>query len=263
MAKDILITADKINKRKKANRMAKIVSLLLLVFLTITFIILSLVYKGGKFVITLDPNSDLETSLILYEEKDYKEGKRKLYADEMPFMDNISIKWLPANIDDEKEGSHNGDNYIAYTFYIENEGKDAVNYWYEVVIDDVIKNVDEAIRIMIYRDGTPTVYAKVNSVTKKPEEDTTPFYESRITNSESIAVLEERKNFTPGDVDKFTIVVWLEGDDPDCVNAIIGGEIKMHMNIREEHLDNTQENNDEEKEENKEVNEEQKENEDV
>ena len=245
MAKDVLVTAQKINRRKKTNKVAKVVSLFLLIILTITFLILSLVYKGGKFVITLDPNSDLETSLVLYEEKDYKEGKRRLYADEMPFMDNISIKWLPNDIDDEKDGSHNGDNYIAYTFYLENDGKDTVNYWYEVIIDDVIKNVDEAIRIMIFKDGEPTVYAKVNSVTKKPEENTKAFYESRVTNSESIAVLEERKDFTPGDIDKFTIVVWLEGDDPDCVNAIIGGEIKMHMNIREEHLDNTIENKEE------------------
>ena len=90
---------------------------------------------------------------------------------------------------------------------------------------------------MIFRDGEPTVYAKLNGVTKKPEEDTVPFYENRVKKSENIAVLEERVNFTPGDIDKFTVVVWLEGDDPDCVNAIIGGEIKMHMNIREEHID--------------------------
>ncbi len=259
MAKDVLVTAHKINKRKKTAKKAKIISILILFFLSVTFIILSLIYKGGKFVITLDPNSELETSLILYEEKDYKEGKRRLYAEEMPFMDNISIKWLPDDIDDEKEGSHNGENYIAYTFYLENEGKDTVNYWYEVVIDDVIKNVDEAIRIMIFRDGTPTVYAKLNGVTHKPEEDTTPFYESRITNSESIAVLEERKDFTPGDIDKFTIVVWLEGDDPDCVNAIIGGEIKMHMNIREEHKDNTKEEPKENNTTNEEIENEQKE----
>ena len=48
--------------------------------------------------------------------------------------------------------------------------------------------------------------------------------------------MEEVTNFQPADIDRFTIVVWLEGDDPDCVNAIIGGEIKMHMNIREEHI---------------------------
>ena len=38
-------------------------------------------------------------------------------------MDNISIDWIPKNIDTESNGSHNGENYIAYTFYIENEGE--------------------------------------------------------------------------------------------------------------------------------------------
>ena len=40
-----------------------------------------------------------------------------------------------------------------------------------------------------------------------------------------------------GDIDKFTIVIYLEGEDPDCLNNIIGGEIKMRMDIREEHVD--------------------------
>ena len=75
MAKDVLVTAHKINQRKKTAKKAKIISILLLFFLTITFLILSLVYKGGKFVITLDPNSELETSLVLYEEKITKKEK--------------------------------------------------------------------------------------------------------------------------------------------------------------------------------------------
>lgn len=237
MAKDVLVTAGKINRRKKTVKTAKIVSLCLLILLTFVFLILSLIYKGGKFVITLDPNSDLETSLVIYENLEDHEEKRKLYAEEMPFMDNISIKWLPKDIDTEAEGSHNGQNYIAYTFYVENKGKDIVNYWYEVIIDDVIKRVDEAIRIMIYVDGKPTVYGKINEVTQQPEEGTTPFYKGDVPTNEYVAVLEERKMFTPGDVDRITVVVWLEGDDPDCVNAILGGEIKMHMNIREEHFD--------------------------
>ena len=236
MAKEVLITAEKINKRKKTVKITKRVSLLLFIILSLVFIVLSLIYKGGKFVITLDPNAELESSLVLYEDEADKEVKRKLYADEMPFMDNISIKWLPENIDTEADGSHNGENYIAYTFYVEHRGKTTVNYWYEVIIDDVIKRVDDAIRIMIFLDGEPTVYAKINSETNEAEPDTKPFYSNKIVKGDNTAVLEQRKGFTPGDVDRFTIVVWLEGDDPDCVNAIIGGEIKMHMNIREEHL---------------------------
>lgn len=231
MSKPVIVTADKIRKRKKIIKIVKIVFLCILSFLTILFIILSFIYNGGKFVITLDPNSSLESSLALFEDSEYKDVKRKLYAEEINFMDNISIKWLPENIDDEKDGSHNGQNYIAYTFYIENKGKDIVNYWYEVIIDDVIKNVDNAVRIMIFRNGEKTVYAKINEVTNMPEDGTKPFA------SKESALLEQRKDFKPKDIDKFTIVVWLEGDDPDCVNAIIGGEIKMHMNIIEEHIE--------------------------
>ena len=49
-------------------------------------------------------------------------------------------------------------------------------------------------------------------------------------------MLEERKAMNPGGSDRFTVVIWLEGDDPDCVNDILGGELKMHMDFTEEHL---------------------------
>ena len=37
-------------------------------------------------------------------------------ADTIDYMDNISVDWLPTSIGEEGTGSHNGDNYIAYTF---------------------------------------------------------------------------------------------------------------------------------------------------
>ena len=55
--------------------------------------------------------------------------------------------------------------------------------------------------------------------------------------SDSVVVSKGRKGFNVGDIDKFTIVIYLEGEDPDCLNNIIGGEIKMRMDIREEHVD--------------------------
>ena len=237
MAKDVLVTANRIKGRKKLMRITMVLCCCIFAVLTVVFIILAFLFNGGKFTINLENNDDLATSLALFDNLEYKEVKRKLYADEIDFMDNISIKWLPQDIDSEKyEGSHNGDNYIAYTFYLGNTGIQTVNYWYEVVIDDVIKNVDEAVRIMIFRNGEKTIYAKLNSDTGKEEEGTVAFYENEKSSEEHIAVLEEVKDFKPLDIDRFTIVVWLEGDDPDCVNAIIGGEIKMHMNIREEHI---------------------------
>lgn len=227
----VKVTADKIKKRKKRLKRTKIVIIVLFLLLLSFFVILSLVYKGGRFTITLDPNFNLKSGIVLYENKVDKQVQRHLYAEEVDFMDNISIKWLPENIDSEGDGSHNGDNYIAYTFYLENGGTETIHYWYEIEILDAIKNVDSAVRIMVFLNGEKTVYAKINQDTNEPEIDTKPFY------SDKIAVLEQRENFNPNDVDKFTVVIWLEGDDPDCINAIIGGEIKMKMNITEEHIE--------------------------
>ena len=35
----------------------------------------------------------------------------------------------------------------------------------------------------------------------------------------------------PGDVTRFTIVIWIEGDDPDCIDDYLGGEMEISMII--------------------------------
>ena len=42
-----------------------------------------------------------------------------------------------------------------------------------------------------------------------------------------------------GDLDKITVVVWIEGDDPECTNALIGGHVRLHMKLTEEHNSET------------------------
>lgn len=231
MAKEIKVTANNLSKRKKRYVKTKVVISIILMVLLFVFIILSMVYKGGKFTVTLDKRLAMDNNIVMYEDNDLKEDKKRLVARDLEFMDNISINWIPSNIDNEANGSHNGENYIAYTFYIENRGNDVVNYWYSVIIDDVIKNVDEAVRVMVFHNGEKSVYAKVNSYTGMEEENTLAFFDK------DIAVLKQRVDFRSGDVDKFTVVIWLEGDDPDCNDNLLGGEIKMHMEIREEYKD--------------------------
>ena len=223
------VTAEKVYRRKLIKRIASLALCILLLLLTITYAIVYIVNMGGNFTITLDPNVEDERNIIASNREDFQVTGIKFQAVALPYMTNISGDWIDPNVDDI-DGPHNGDNYIAYTFYIENQGTEVINYWYNIYIDDVIKNVDEAVRIMVFRNGEKKIYAKINDYTGKPEENTVAFY------SDEIPVLEGRKNFKPNDIDKYTIVVWIEGDDPDCVNALIGGEIKMHMEITEEHI---------------------------
>ncbi len=224
-------TSKKIYRRDFRIRIIRLALLILLIFLIMLYFTLSIVYGAGKFTVILDRNLNWDKGIVIYENLQNKTVSRRLEASTLDTMDNISIDWLPKNIDTEAEGGHNGDNYIAYTFYIENEGEEAINYWYSILIDDVILNVDEAIRVKVYLNGEETVYAKLNGFTEEPEKDTKAFY------SDDTVMLESRQDFSPGSIDRFTIVIWIEGDDPDCTNALLGGEMKMHMDITEEHID--------------------------
>ena len=216
-------TNDKIIKIRKA-------LILMLIFLLIIYFALKVAYETGRFTVVLDSSSDMKGALVMYANRNEKLTRRTLKADVLDFMTNISGDWIPENINDEADGGHNGENYIAYTFYIENVGDENIHYWYRIYIDDVVKNVDEAIRVAVYLNGEKTVYAKANSRTGAPEENTVAFKDKENV------MLVQRRDFRSHDVDKFTIVIWIEGDDPQCIDDLIGGEMKMHMTITEEHI---------------------------
>ena len=187
---------------------------------------MNLIYNNGNFSITLDKNLYFSRGIVIYDDPDYKVFRTELYAKSVDYFDNISYKWLPDDLD-STNSSHNGDNYVAYTFYVENTGSDISDYWYQIIIDDVIKNVDEAVRIRLYRNGTYVTYAKLG-MNGQPEKETEPF-----VNSELVAY-DHIQQFKPGDIDKYTIVMWVEGSDLDCTDNILGGEIKMHMQFNSE-----------------------------
>lgn len=226
----IKLKSERIRDRERKIKAIRRSLLLMIIFLIIIYFLLDIVFESGNFTVSLDPEFAQESGLVMYEKKSEKSARKILKATKVDFMDNISVNWLPKNLDQLGEGSHNGENYLAYTFYLENQGSNTMNYWYKVIVDDVIKNVDRAIRIMIYRNGEKTIYAKPRTGSGTAEPGTEVF------NSDVEPVLECRTAFKPGEIDKFTIVIYLEGDDPDCIDALIGGEMKMHMDITEEHI---------------------------
>ena len=168
----------------------------------------------------------INQGLTLSETPDYDKSIATLNADVLYDMTNISGEDLPANLDNIN-GAHNGDNYIAYTFYLINSGNDTVAYEGEMTMDNITLGVDEAIRIAVYINGERTVYGKTKSDGTGKESDCDKEFEL------STAVMTTKNdNFKPGAKDKFTIVVWLEGNDPDCLDNIIGGTMKLGMNFK-------------------------------
>ena len=222
--------AKKEKKKKKRQIYFKAFLAIVVILLINIYIILSIMYRGENFTVTLDSEYGRESGLVIYEDQNNKYNRTFLRSKDIDFFTDISVNWLPENIDNEGDGSHNGKNYIAYTFYAENMGQDTINYWTTIEIDDVVKNVDEAIRVMVFKNGNKVIYAKNNSETNQPEPNTEPFKD------EDTVMLDFTENFKVGDIDKWTIVIWVEGDDPECKDDLIGGEIKMHMTLTEEHV---------------------------
>ena len=229
MSINVQLTADKLRKRKQGYRIAKGILAILLLVIIVTYFAFHMLYRGYNFTISLDENLYYENNVIIYDDSNYKTYRQQIKVESLERFDNISYKWLPTDLDDY-EGSHNGENYLAYSFYIENMGENTIDYYNEIIIDDVIKNVDEAIRIRVYFNGEPTTYAKM-SARGVPETGTVAFKDKDIVMSSNI------KEFKPGDKHKYTIVMWIEGSDLECTNNIIGGEFKAHMEFNSEFVD--------------------------
>lgn len=230
MKEKVVNSARKLARKKTRNRVLKIILVIIVLFLINLYIVLRLMYIGENFTVTLDSEYGRESGLVVYEDPNDIKIRTYLKSEPINYFTDISVNWLPQNIDNEGNGSHNGQNYIAYTFYASNKGQDTINYWATIEIEDVIKNVDEAIRVMVIKNGERTIYAKKNKSTGNAENNTQPFY------SDNVIMLEKNENFQVDSEDKYTIVIWVEGDDPDCTDELIGGEIKMNMRLTEEHI---------------------------
>ena len=52
---------------------------------------------------------------------------------------------------------------------------------------------------------------------------------------ENLVVRQKVSNFKPDEIHKYTLVMWVEGNDPECTNNILGGELKAHFDFKSYH----------------------------
>ena len=177
----------------------------------------------------------------------------------------ISVSRIDKNVD-KIDGSHNGKNYFAYTFYIQNTGEVPTSYVYNVTINSDSGSVRDAVWVMLFEDGEMTFYAAAQQngdpQTLPARDDNTRGYReppfiaeakyptkqfelikndiSKIDYYRLIALPFESdtvvtsgmvENTVPGEVHKYTVVLWLEGDDPDCTDELIGGHMGLEFNF--------------------------------
>ena len=189
--------------------------------------------RSGSFACTVNKYDNLNYSLVLAETmiEDPQTGKltpretfARLNSKAVEQICDINGETLPADIDNIP-GEHNGENHIAYTYYLVNNGERTLTYEYNLYIVNTTNNVDRGVRVRLYTDGEYVTYARTKTDGTGPEEGTVEFM------GETTIVRKQVSNFRPGDYTKFTIVIWIEGNDFDTTDDIIGGQFKVDMKI--------------------------------
>lgn len=197
--------------------------LALLAIIIILFIMAFTQEKMGNFTINLDRLELYRRGVSISTDGDFTDPTAKLEASAVQDATNTTLADLPDNLD-EIDGDHNGRNYVAYTYYVRNAGKEDVKYVATVDIENTTKGADKAARVAVWKNGQRTIYGAVRQ-DGKTEPDTVAFE----TDTRVCSYQEE--DFKVGNVDRYTVAIWLEGEDPDCNDGIIGGSLQFAMNI--------------------------------
>ena len=219
-------TAEETKRYKVLTRVLALIVLILIILVALGYAVSYFYDKFGSFTVKIDKYDMVQQGLSLSETPDYDIATARLNAGIVYNMTNISGEDIPKNVD-KVNGQHNGENCIAYTFYLINSGDSTLTYTSEIYIENVTKNVDEAIRVAVYKNGDKRVYGKTKSNGGGKESDCDDTFLAS-----TIVMRDTREKFEPKAKDKYTIVIWLEGNDPDCLDNIVGGTIKLGMNFR-------------------------------
>lgn len=196
---------------------------------------------------TIAVSGDLQRiGFDLSETEDFANPQVRLTSQVLIESNAMSVAALPTDLD-QQNGSHNGDNYMAYTFWIRNHGETTVNYDWHLVLNEVSNQVDDALWIMIYDEGKQTIYAKAPAgasaeklsgygeypLYDQAADPQTQYYtngrgEKGIATTPYVADREVAAGtvteFQPEEKHKYTVVMWMEGDDPECTNDTLGGK---------------------------------------
>lgn len=200
-------------------------------FMAVLFGISFMQENMGNFTINLNRLELFRRGVAIADNSQFEGATARLTAEAVSDGTNIATDDLPNNLD-EIDGSHNGKNYVAYTFYIRNAGKEDLSYNAKLKIASASKGVEKAARVRVYRNGEPTTYAAPAANGGN---------EAGCENFESDEVVCHLANgtFKVGYVDKYTVVIWLDGDDPECIDNIIGGAVEFAMDFDSDGAEDT------------------------
>lgn len=221
--KRIRVTAEEVNKFSTRRKVFGILAAAIATLLAFVYVVSMLYKETGSFTISVNKHEMVQYGLSLSENRDLTHPSSSLNAKIDKAITNIAEESIPDNVG-SIDGDHSGANHIAYTFYLFNAGDtDQLSYEWQIKMTNIYNGIDEALRVKLYINDVPTTYAKTSANGTGPEPGTVEFY------STDIVALGRIDNFRSGNVTKYTVLLWLEGTDPECIDNIIGGKMRLEM----------------------------------
>ncbi len=221
---------------------------ILLLTLLVTSILIILVMllgnQSGNFVVKVE-SGDANKSIAITDSYEDRVYTNKLVANGIEGMTNTTPRWfLDGDTEEEQniglkklttELGNTIDDSTAYiyTFLIVNTGNNAVSINLEMNVSNTSNGVDDAIRVMSYNDDSESI----NIYQKADVNDTvyayyptqpTLFLSENVVYDESVTVLPTTDPEHPSFI-KYSVIFWLEGQDPECTEAIFNGTIKFSL----------------------------------
>ena len=197
--------------------------------------------KVGNFVINVK-NDELQLALTIHEDMTHQ--TERLTFEGISALGDTSYGLLPDDIAKNGVGNKSVKGiYAAFGFYLVNNSSRNVDYVMDLKVTGVVGDPLPIIRVMLIEgtNGTFDPGNRIFAMAEASEEaeaylkeqlisfvyyETEPFDE---TNGR-IFFLKVRDLAKDG-FQKYTLVMWIEGCDIECVNARLGSRIKLQLDI--------------------------------
>lgn len=216
----------------------RIVSALLIVFIFIFAMIALLTYYGqnvGCFTISMSDKASNQ-SIYISTDPTFESYSPRLICDSLYQAKNIPYPVIKYEYARQTDGVYVSEDksYIGYTFYLKNMGDESVSLRETMTVNQETKNVSSCCWLWQFEgenDNVGTIYQKKDDI---PHEYESTYRQNRTEwgtskSDQNTVISKTIDNIEPQEIIKFTLILWIEGDDPDCNDDILGGQINFNL----------------------------------
>lgn len=154
--------------------------------------------QEGNYAVSvyLDQDNLYRKGIDISETEDFRYVGSHLNSDKLTNTIVTTEAEIPGTLHTENEGSLDGDGYMAYSFFIRNAGLKDTGYQASISLNSAFHHSEKALRVKVWRND------EIETCTAKDSDN-------------KVIYCHKVDNFLQGFVDKYTVALWIEKNDPN------------------------------------------------